>query len=142
MVYFDTSAVVPLVLPEPSSGAMHAWLAGTDRAALALGDWTVAEFASVLGVQVRARTLTRVQATAAWIELRRHVLESFAVLTPAHQDFDLATRLVLRFDLGLRAGDALHAAIAQNAGAVSFATLDKRLGAAAAKLGLVVEPPA
>jgi uncharacterized protein len=142
MIYFDTSAVVPLVLPEPSSGAMHAWLAGTDRTALALSDWTVAEFASALGARFRTRALTRAQATAAWVELRRHVLESFVVLTPAHQDFDLAAQLVLRFDLGLRAGDALHAAIAQSAGAVSFATLDKRLGAAAAKLGLKVEPPA
>jgi predicted nucleic acid-binding protein len=142
MIYFDTSAVVPLVLPEPSSGVMHAWMAGTDRTALTLSDWTVAEFASALGVQFRTRSLTRMQATAAWSELWRHVLESFAVLTPTHQDFDLAARLVLRFDLGLRAGDALHVAIAQNAGATSFVTLDRRLAAAAEHLGLACEAPA
>lgn len=140
MIYFDTSAVVPLVLPEPSSGMMHAWLARTDHAALALSHWTAAEFASALGLQFRTRVLTKVQATAAWAAFRCDVLESFTVLRPARAEFDLATRLVLRFDLGLRAGDALHVAIAENAGAASFVTLDKRLGAAAAQLGMTVEP--
>jgi predicted nucleic acid-binding protein len=142
MVYFDTSVVVPLVLPEGSSDNVQAWVAANRRHSLALSDWTLTEFASALGGRVRTRTLTNDQALAAWAELKGHVRNSFGVLAPTRPDFDLAARLVLRFDLGLRAGDALHVAIAQNAGAASLLTLDKRLADAAAQLGLVVEVPA
>ena len=67
---------------------------------------------------------------------------SLTVLPVSPADLERTSDLMLRFDLGLRAGDALHVAIAQNAGATSFVTLDKRLAAAAAQLGLAVEQPA
>ncbi len=68
--------------------------------------------------------------------------EPLVRLLRADAHLERASDLMLRFDLGLKAGDALHVAIAQNAGATSFVTLDKRLAAAAVQLGLAVEQPA
>lgn len=142
MIYFDTSAVVPLILPEAASASLQRWLMGVDRTRLALSGWTTAEFASALGLRFRSGALTQAEAMAAWAEYRRAILASFAILPVASSDCDLAARLVLRFDLGLRAGDALHLAVAQNAGVSSIVTLDKRLAAATAQVGLVVAEPA
>ena len=61
---------------------------------------------------------------------------------PNNDDFLAAARMMERFDLGLRAGDALHVAIAQQAGAARLVTLDKVLARAAESLGLRVELPA
>ncbi len=51
-----------------------------------------------------------------------------------------AGRLLERFELGLRAGDALHLAIAQRLG-TPLVTLDRRLATAAAAVGLEVIVP-
>ncbi len=56
-------------------------------------------------------------------------------------DFRLASLFIRRFDLGLRATDALHAAICRGGGH-RWVTLDARLAAAAETLGLAVERPA
>ncbi len=142
MIYLDTSALVPLVLREEASDTMRSWLAGKTAADLTLSDWTIAEFASELGIRFRTRTLARSQVEAAWAQFRREVVASCAVLTPARRDFEQAADLVLRFDLGLRAGDALHVAIAQNAGADCLVTLDQTMARAAVQLGLRSEIPA
>ena len=70
-----------------------------------------------------------------------HVRRSFAVVSISGADFDLAGDLLLRFDLGLRAGDALHLAVARNAGAAAIVTLDRRVADAARQLGWGCEVP-
>ena len=66
------------------------------------------------------------------------VNESFAVLLPNADDFGLAKRYLGRFETGLRAGDALHLAIASNHHAAAIYTLDKRLLMAGKMLDLPV----
>ncbi len=61
---------------------------------------------------------------------------------PNNGDFVAAARLMEQFDLGLRAGDALHVAIAQQAGAARLVTLDKVFARAATQVGLPCELPA
>ena len=56
-------------------------------------------------------------------------------------DIRLAHIFVRRFDLGLRAPDALHLAICRRAGH-KLLTLDRHLAAAAKALGVRVEHPA
>jgi hypothetical protein len=55
-------------------------------------------------------------------------------------DVRLAVTYVRRFELALRAPDALHLAIARRLDA-TIVTLDRRLSAAAVELGIAVEAP-
>ena len=142
MIYFDTSALVPLVVPERASPMVHAWLAERLDEVLAVSEWTVTEFASALGARARIGTLTSAQAISAWARFRAEVVARCAVLTPAAPDFARAADLSLRFELGLRAGDALHVAIAVGAGAATLVTLDRAMAAAAGRLGLRCACPA
>ena len=59
----------------------------------------------------------------------------------AVSDARLADIFVRRFDLGLRAPDALHLAIARRLDA-TLVTLDRRMATAARELGVAVEEPA
>ena len=52
MVYLDTSAAVPIFVPEPASEAIVGWIAAND-APLVSSDWIVTEFASALSIKVR-----------------------------------------------------------------------------------------
>lgn len=72
----------------------------------------------------------------AWQTLRRSSLLTLAV-TDDH--FEIAAEFVTRQELGLRAGDALHLAIARDSGH-TLATLDTRMASAAPLLGVSVEP--
>ena len=58
------------------------------------------------------------------------------------RDFARANDLMLDYPLGLRAGDALHVAVALNAGAGCLVTLDVTMARAAESLGLRCESPA
>jgi hypothetical protein len=62
--------------------------------------------------------------------------ESYHVILPTPSDFDLATRFLQHYRTGLRSGDALHLAIAQNHNADRFFTLDAKLIKAAKMVGI------
>jgi predicted nucleic acid-binding protein len=64
--------------------------------------------------------------------------ESFTVVLPNADDFDLAKAYLSQFETGLRAGDALHLAIAKNHRAGVVYSLDKSLIKAGEMLGLSV----
>ena len=66
------------------------------------------------------------------------VRSSFSVLLPSSEDYDQAKRYLLNFNTGLRAGDALHLAIAGNHYATAIYTLDKEMQRAGKVLGLPV----
>ena len=65
--------------------------------------------------------------------------DSFTVFLPDAADFDLAKEYLMRFETGVRAGDALHLAIAARRGASAIYTLDKGLIAAGKILRLPVK---
>jgi predicted nucleic acid-binding protein len=64
--------------------------------------------------------------------------DSFAILLPSRQDFDLAKDYLGSFRSGLRAGDALHLAIAANHEVEAVYSLDKTLVKAGQMLGVPV----
>jgi predicted nucleic acid-binding protein len=66
------------------------------------------------------------------------VTESFAVLLPNADDFNLAKEYLGNHETGLRAGDALHLAIAGNHRAKTVYSLDKSLINAGRLLGVPV----
>ena len=66
-------------------------------------------------------------ATRADARFEAMVEESFSVLLPNADDFALAKRYLGRFETRLRAGDALHLAVANNHRASVIYSLDKTL---------------
>lgn len=138
MVYLDTSFLAPLLLPEPTSAAVEHFIAGLAPGTLAVSHWTRVEFASLLAREVRMSHLDRQKAAEAGAEFESLVREFFAVLLPDVADFQLARTLLGQPETGLRAGDALHLAIASNHQVDAVYTLDRKLLTAGAMLGLPV----
>ena len=136
MLYFDTSFLVPLILPEPTSDKIAAALKELPVEQFTVSHWTRVEVSSLLAREVRVGGLSAVAAAQADMRFEELVENSFAILLPNADDFSLAKQYLGRFETGLRSGDALHLAIARNHGATSIYSLDKTLLKAGAILGL------
>lgn len=85
---------------------------------------------------VRMGDLDTNAAGKASVKFRIMVDGYFSILLPDRQDFDRARDYIDYFDTKLRAGDALHLAIAGNRGADSIYSLDRSFIAAGKLLGL------
>ena len=136
MRYFDTSFLVPLILPEATSEPIAGFFENLPTDDLAVSHWTRVEFASLLAREVRMGNLDAASAHEAGARFETMIEESFVVLLPNRDDFDRARDWLDHFETGLRAGDALHLAIARNHGADVIYSLDKLMIAAGKKLGL------
>lgn len=100
------------------------------RGRLAISQWTRLEFASVFARDVRMG-LQEKYASQAIAEFEQLMDESFVIWLPNLADYELARSYVQRFASKLRAGDALHLAVARNHGAEIVYTLDEGLLSAA-----------
>ena len=136
MRYFDTSFLVPLILPEATSEPISGFLEALPGDGLAVSHWTRVEFASLLAREVRMGGLDAGTAREAGSQFETMISESFVVLLPNRDDFDRAKEWLGNFETGLRAGDALHLAIAGNRSADAIYSLDKLMIAAGKTLGL------
>lgn len=136
MRYFDTSFLAPLILSEAASDPVAAFMQTLSREDLTVSHWTRVEFSSLLARQVRMGQLSEDSAHAADTRFETMIDGSFAVLLPDRADFDLAKAYLGRFETGLRAGDALHLAIAANRGAEALYSLDRKLIEAGRQLGV------
>jgi predicted nucleic acid-binding protein len=141
MLYLDTSVWVPLFIAEPESAAIRAWFDQVKRQALVISDWTLTEFASAMGIKVRNKQLKAEQARKAVSLMNDLATESLQIITPQRSDHARAIALLGQHALGLRAGDALHVAIAQNRDTECFYTLDRRLLDAAQQLKIKAASP-
>ena len=136
--YFDTSFLAPLILEEATSAAVERFLAGLPVESLAISHWTRVEFSSLLAREVRMGAMDPRIALDADQQFEAIIGESFAVFVPAVDDLELAKRYLAEPRTGLRAGDALHLAIASNNGAEAVYSLDKTLLRAGKTIGLPV----
>lgn len=139
-VYLDTSLLVALLTPEEHSERADAWFTHQPVGSLLISGWVATEISSALALKVRSKALTldrRAAALAAWNALREASLLTLAV---EDDHFEKAAQIADRYDLGLRGGDALHLAIARDAGC-RLATFDKRMAKAALELGIPIERP-
>ena len=139
MLYFDTSFIVPLFLPEPSSPVIERFFGGRLAEPLAVSQWTCIEFSSALAHGVRTKRLDARSAAIADMEFDAVVAETFVVLPPSGKDFELGREYLRKYEAGLRAGDALHLAIAANHQASAIYSLDRTLIEAGRQLGLPVK---
>ena len=138
MLYFDTSFLAPLILREPTSGKVETFLTRQPAGELAISHWTRVEFSSLIAREVRMGGLDRRAALDADAQFEAIVVESFVVLLPNADDFGLCKQFLQRYETGLRAGDALHLAVARNHRAQTIYSLDKTLLKAGKALGLPV----
>ena len=98
------------------------------------------EVSSALSLKLRTGALDRADRAGALASFHRMAAETL-ILLPIHSlHFQVAARFADRHDLALRAGDALHLAIAADHGA-TLVTLDRKLHDAALELGVAMESP-
>ena len=137
MLYFDTSFLAPLILPEATSDQIAAFVGRLPSEEFAVSHWTRVEFSSLIGREVRMGGLDAQGAARADARFEAMVDESFSILLPNADDFSLAKRYLGQFETGLRAGDALHLAVANNHRAAMIYSLDKTL----LKAGKILDLP-
>jgi predicted nucleic acid-binding protein len=130
VIAFDSSALTKLVVREPETAPLRAWLAAREEAA-----WSAS---SLTRVEV-VRAVARSQATA--VPTARRLLAGMD-LVPITRDL-LETAADLR-PPSLRSLDALHLATALSLGSAldSLVVYDERLAQAATDAGLPVVAPA
>ncbi|NIJ18352.1 hypothetical protein FHS95_000021 [Sphingomonas naasensis] len=138
MFYLDTSAAVASITQEPHSERIWRWLGDHADASILCSGWVATELSSALSIKVRTGAFTLEQRVAAWNDWRRFREASLADIAVMPEHFETAAAFCDRPDLGLRAGDALHLAIAQSGG-LSLVTLDRAMGDAALQLGIAIE---
>lgn len=136
MLYFDTSILLPLLVPEASSPRVVAFFASLPSDGLAISLWTRLELSSALARMVRMGRVGAAQAAAADADFRQATEPGFSILTPTGADFERARQFLGHYDTGLRSGDALHLAIAANNRAEMLYSLDQGLVRAASLLGV------
>jgi hypothetical protein len=136
--YLDASVVVALFTDDVFAD-MDAARVSRANHPIVVSDFGVAEFASGLGLRVRRAALSPASARRACDLLDHRLSASCDVVSLAPQDIALATAWLRRFDLTLRAPDAIHLAIAARL-AAPVATFDAGMEVAARTLGVPLAP--
>lgn len=132
MIYFDASALIPLVVTESTS--QRALTFRNDHIdESSIGDFALGEVAAALSRLVRMHILAEDEADRRWQEVTQWVGQSASSVTTTAADIALATSFVRRPSLGLRLPDAVHLAVCRRLG-YRIVTLDQRLLAAAEDL--------
>lgn len=139
MLYLDTAVLLALFIREPMSESIGKWIASR-RLPMAFSDWGLTECASALGIRLRRGEIDANSANKAFNAMSAFATESCELIICAGHHQKEAQGLLTRFDLPLRAGDALHLVISQHAQA-TLVTCDKQLMIAAKAIGAKVRDP-
>ncbi len=134
MIYLDTSVLGAIFFREPGAANLVARIESQRKAKLMISAWTLTEMASIGGIKQRTGAIdaeTRQQAIA---NFQRFASGNLVTVEIDPADFRTAAVLI-ESPTALRAGDALHLAIARRLGA-RVASLDQKLCSAIKTLGL------
>ncbi|MDB5800626.1 MAG: PilT protein domain protein [Rhodocyclales bacterium] len=139
MYYLDTAVFLSTHYAESTSKPVSSWLKKRPEP-LATSAWTLTECASASGIRVRRGDIPAELATTLLDSIRQLIDESCILLPVQQEDYLQATRWLADFQLGLRAGDALHLAVVQRHDA-TLVSYDKVLLRAAKALGVAAVNP-
>lgn len=137
MIYIDTSALVPAFIREQQSEAVLAWIE-TSGERLVVSEWAVAEFSSAAAIKVRMGGISSAMAKQARAHFLAFAQDHCLIAVPQRAEFRRAAELAGDANLKLRAGDALHLAIAEASKVQGILCLDEAMGASAKTIGLNV----
>jgi predicted nucleic acid-binding protein len=135
MIYLDTSVVVALLTPEDRSPQALDWFA-LCRGPLISSDWLITETHSALGIKQRHHGISPHARQAAGERFERLLQAGVELRSLDRGRFRQAADLLQDPALGLRAGDALHLAVALHSRCNRLASFDGRMLQAAAALGM------
>lgn len=138
MTYVDASVLVAALTRESTTRRARQWLESRSPSALAVSAWTITEMCSALSIKLRSGAITKSEHEALLGFAQDMMADSMIELPIDRDDFVLAARLSGMAMLGIRAGDALHLAIATRHRTV-LATADRQLAEAAEQLNLQTE---
>lgn len=127
--------MVAALSKEAATGRVQAWLAGQAPEDIVVSEWVVAEISSAFALKLRTGDFTQDQRSAALGFFNTMISSSLEVLPVLAPHFRTAARFCDRYDLGLRAADALHLAVSATHGA-TLTTLDRKMAMAGPPLGL------
>jgi predicted nucleic acid-binding protein len=135
VIYLDTSVVVALLTREERSTQALEWLEQC-RETLISSDWLITETHSALGIKQRHHGLSPEAGQAAAEQFERLLRGGIELRSLDRGRFRQAAELLQNPELGLRAGDALHLAVALHSRCSRLASFDGRMLLAAKDLGL------
>jgi predicted nucleic acid-binding protein len=120
---------------EARTAEARRWFQDRPPDEIIISDWGIAEFSSALGMKMRTGVIDAAQWTTSLAIFRRLTERSLQVVGVTSATFRKAAGFADLYELGLRAGDALHLAAASEQGATLW-TLDRRQAAAGRVLGV------
>lgn len=129
------SVIVAALVAEVHSARVHDWLRANATETISISDWVVTEMAAAISMKVRMKQISvsrQGDILALFEEMR---LENLSILSVNTGTFRIGATLASRSGTGLRAGDALHLAIASEHQA-PLVTLDRRMHEAGVALGI------
>jgi predicted nucleic acid-binding protein len=135
MIDLDTSVVVALLTSEERSAQALDWFAQS-REHLISSDWLITETHSALGIKQRHHGLSSQACQAAGEPFERLLQGGVELRSLDRGRYCQAAELLQDPALGLRAGDALHLAVALPSRCTQLASFDGRMQQAATALGM------
>lgn len=137
-LYLDTSLVVTALVTEPSSEAIVDWLDQNRSHRFVVSDWVVAEFSAALCAKLRSNQISAEAQERALATFGDLITGEFECLQISREHFRQSATFANRSLARLRAGDALHLAIASSH-AIKLCTRDRLQAEAGADLGVLTE---
>ena len=132
--YVDTSVWVALLGREATAPRVARWMA--QGLFMVTAQWTSVEVASALGIKARRGELTQEMVSGICQAFRKLMaMGGVSMEVNERTDFQEAALLCEQVSHGLRAGDALHLAVAQRVGCTHFLSFDKALNRQAEQMG-------
>jgi predicted nucleic acid-binding protein len=138
VIYLDTGALVSLFVSDAHSLRMLDWIEAK-QPVVVVSTFGLVEFDAAITARQRTGRLDHAEAFGILQRCDRWVADQARAEDVDPADHRVAAIHVRRFELGLRAPDALHLATCARLG-LPLLTLDHRQAAAAAALGLALVP--
>ena len=140
-LYCDASALVKLYVSEPGSDHFNQTVQGRDD--LLVSDLAITEVVSALSRLLRQGSVTHERIRRVQHDVLGRLDDGVYRRVELTRDVHRRAEHFLQSltETPLRAGDALHLALATSARAASMASFDVRLRAAARAVGLAIYPP-